>query len=152
MYYFAYGSNMDLGQMSKRLGREITSSEVKKASVRGWKLVFNKKASGNPEKQGYANIIADANEIVEGVLYEISEEEIDKLDDYEVYPTHYNRIGIEVALDTGEKVLAMTYIAQEDKIGTGLLPTREYLNKLLNAKPFLTPEYYDRLKAQPTLD
>jgi len=152
MYYFAYGSNMDLGQMSKRLGRKIAPSEVKKASVREWKLVFNKKADANPEKQGYANIVEDANEIVEGVLYEISEEDIEELDKYEGCPEHYKKMEIEVALDTGEKVVAITYIAQENKIGTGLLPTREYLNKLLNAKPFLTPEYYERLKAQPTLD
>ncbi|GEM_PF-3803897 len=29
MYYFAYGSNMDLKQMSERLGREINHSEIR---------------------------------------------------------------------------------------------------------------------------
>jgi len=115
-------------------------------------ISFNKRTNDNPEKKGYANIIEDANEIVEGVLYEITEEEMKELDRYEGCPEHYERMKIEVTWDTGKKVIAETYIARKDKIGTGLLPTKEYLNRLLNAKPFLSPEYYERLKSQQTLD
>ncbi len=115
-------------------------------------MVFNKRADADPERQGYANIVEDPTKIVEGVLYEISEDDFEKLDRYEGYPNHYNRIKIEVILDTGEKVVAETYIAQKEKTGSNLLPTREYLERLLSAKPFLSPEYYERLKSQRTLD
>ena len=67
--------------------------------------------------EGYANIIQDEKSVVEGIIYEISDSDIAKLDYYEGYPFHYDRIKVRVKLDDGQEVEAVTYIAQPDKIG-----------------------------------
>jgi gamma-glutamylcyclotransferase (GGCT)/AIG2-like uncharacterized protein YtfP len=67
--------------------------------------------------EGYANIIQDEKSVVEGIIYEISDSDMAKLDCYEGYPFHYDRIKVRVKLDDGQEVKAVTYIAQPDKIG-----------------------------------
>ena len=44
----------------------------------------------------------------------------------------------------------MVYVAL--KVGEGLRPTREYLGHLLAGRDLLPADYWERLKATPTLD
>lgn len=81
MYYFAYGSNMNEERMTKR-GVDFTTRQF--GVLKGYRLVFNKKASAGDWT--YANIEIDENDIVEGILYQISEAGIDSLDKFEGYP------------------------------------------------------------------
>ena len=64
---------------------------------------------------------------------------------------HYERrwVGV-VRTDTGETVQAIVYVAL--KTGTGLRPTRAYLGFLLAGRDLLPPDYWERLRATPTLD
>jgi gamma-glutamylcyclotransferase (GGCT)/AIG2-like uncharacterized protein YtfP len=148
MKYFAYGSNMNPERMRER---NINFSSREHAILRGWKLEFNKEASRNP-KEGYANIVPDENGIVEGILYEIQDSDLHKLDRCEGYPKHYCRRDIEVQLDNGQKVMATTYVANPSKVKEGLKPTREYLDHLLKGCDILSKEYCKNLKARETLD
>jgi len=148
MKYFAYGSNMDPERMK---GRKVNFSKRQRATLKGWRLEFNKKASQNL-KEGYANIVPCEEYIVEGVLYEIQNEDLENLDSYEGYPNHYSRIEVKVILDNDQEVSAITYIAQANKVKTGLKPSREYLEHLLKGYDVLSEDYCKRLGEWKTVD
>jgi gamma-glutamylcyclotransferase (GGCT)/AIG2-like uncharacterized protein YtfP len=149
MKYFAYGSNMDVKRMTEE--RKINFSLRKHATLKGFILKFNKVSSANPN-EGYANIVIDKNGTVEGVLYEILDSDLSKLDLFEGYPKHYNRIKIKIKLDNGQEVESVVYIAQPDKVKDGLKPTKKYLDHLLSAKDILTESYYKKLVLQEILN
>jgi gamma-glutamylcyclotransferase (GGCT)/AIG2-like uncharacterized protein YtfP len=147
MKYFAYGSNMDPERMRER---GVKFSIREHAILEGWRLEFNKMASRNPY-EGYANIMRDKRCVVEGIIYEIPSSDIAKLDCCEGYPFHYDKIKVRVKLDSGQEVEAVTYIAQPDKIRSGLKPSKEYLNHLLKGCNILPEEYCARLRERETL-
>lgn len=72
--YFAYGSNMDFNRLSER---KISFEFLGKAILPDYELKFNKIAS-KKTGIGYANIIIQVGECVEGLLFKI--ENIEKLD------------------------------------------------------------------------
>jgi gamma-glutamylcyclotransferase (GGCT)/AIG2-like uncharacterized protein YtfP len=146
--YFAYGSNMNLKRMGER---KIRFSQRNHATLSGWRLEFNKMASRNSQ-EGYANIVPDENETVEGILYEIEDSDISILDQYEGYPDHYGRSSVKVQLDETQKVESIAYIANPDKIKIGLKPTKEYLSHLLKGCDLLPELYCKRLMEVETLD
>lgn len=79
-YYFAYGSNLNIFQMMKRVGEWKTS---KRAYLKGYRLVFNVKS---PRWGGYAaNIQKTGNnqDTVYGVVYFLNEQKIAVLTSYE---------------------------------------------------------------------
>lgn len=148
MWYFAYGSNMSKNRMRSR---NVRFSKRRHAVLKGWRLEFNKIASHN-RREGYANIVRDENSTVEGVLYEIPDSDLQKLDQCEGYPSHYNRIEVEVQLDNGSKVRALTYVANPEKVKSGLKPSKEYLSYLLEGSDLLSEEYRRKLSGLETLD
>ena len=88
---------------------------------------------------------------MKGILYEIEESDLSKLDKFEGNPSHYRRTRIYVKLDNGEEVEATTYIAQPGKVNSGLKPIKEYLNNLLKGCDLLSKEYCEKLRRMPTL-
>jgi gamma-glutamylcyclotransferase (GGCT)/AIG2-like uncharacterized protein YtfP len=130
--YFAYGSNMDPRQMRDRLNCDVRRREA--ARLPGYRLVFNKKSFSRPGS-GAANVIPCARSIVEGVLYEISEDALHQLDRYEGSPWHYERKRVAVAKSCGSVVKEVyLYVAQNPTLlAEGLRPTSEYLALLLAA-------------------
>jgi len=148
MRYFAYGSNMDPERMRER---SISFSQRIRAVLKGYRLEFNKVASRNPQ-EGYANVVKFENGIVEGVLYEIPDSDLSKLDRFEGYPNHYNRVKVKVKLNDGQEVEAVAYIAQPNKMRDGLKPSRDYLDHLLAAKDILSESYRRKLEAWQPLD
>jgi len=129
IFYFAYGSNMDRNRMIEERDVRILSEKV--GFIEGWKIVFNKIATF-PSGSGYANIAKEKNSKVYGVLYEIEDSDLGKLDKYEGYPTHYKREQITVILNNGKKIIAEVYIAQGNQTQEGLKPTKEYMKYLIN--------------------
>jgi len=83
--------------------RGIRFSRREHAVLEGFRLEFNKLSSRNP-REGYANIVKDAESVVEGILYEIEESDLRRLDRWEGYPSHYRRARVYVKLDNGEEV------------------------------------------------
>lgn len=81
--YFAYGSNLNIFQMMKRVGEWTTS---KRAYLEGYRLVFNVKP---PRWDGFAaNIKKTGNnqDKVYGVVYFLRESKIDVMTSYEGVP------------------------------------------------------------------
>jgi len=146
--YFAYGSNMSAKRMEER---GVRFSSRRHATLEGFKLVFNKASSSNP-REGYANIVESEGSVVEGVLYEVDEEGLRRLDAHEGYPRHYDRVVVPVKLDDGRVVEAFTYVAQPSVTRDGLKPSRRYLSYLLDGGDLLPRSYLERLNRAETLD
>jgi gamma-glutamylcyclotransferase len=130
--------------------RNISFSKRVHSVLKNYSLKFNKVAS-HSSKKGYANIVPEKNGVVEGVLYDVSDSDLPKLDRYEGHPDHYDRIDAKVQLDNKREVEAVTYIAQSDKVREGLIPSKNYLDHLLAASDVLSKSYLDKLKSQETL-
>jgi gamma-glutamylcyclotransferase (GGCT)/AIG2-like uncharacterized protein YtfP len=150
MKYFAYGSNCNPAIMKKK-GVRFTASQH--AVLPNFRLLFNKKAlrENLPPGIGFANINPDPNGTVEGMLYDLVEEDLGKLDDSERYPDHYTRVDVTVQTKDGT-VPCMAYQAQPDKIADGLKPSRNYLNHILAAKDFLSWQYFEALDKSQTYE
>lgn len=143
MNYFAYGSNMNIKRM---LERGVFFSSKEKGTLKGYKFIINKKSQKNPNI-GFANIIRDDNSEVEGIIYEVSENDILKLDKYEGYPKHYNRVTY--IINNKECVI---YIANQEWTSVNELEsTEEYKNHILEGKEFLSENYYKKLLEIKTL-
>jgi len=99
---------------------------------------------------GFANIVKGEGR-VEGILYEIDETSLKRLDYYEGILDHYNRIEVEVNCEA-QPLKAWVYVANENKIKEGLKPRREYLNHLLKGRDLLSEEYIEELQAVETID
>ena len=133
------------------IARKINFSKRVHATLRNFDLKFNKVANADP-KMGYANIVLTIDHIVEGVIYDILDKDLIKLDRFEGHPSHYKKIKVKVSLDDGSQVDAATYIAHPDKTVNTSKPTKEYLNHLLTARDILSEDYYRKLESMETLD
>ena len=105
MFYFAYGSNMNLEQMKERCPR---SNFIGKASLKGYKFAY----SGYSHTWGgaTANIIESKGEIVRGGLFKIDKECLRKLDECEGYNSKaYDRALLEVQHENG-RIYEETYV------------------------------------------
>ena len=78
MYYIAYGSNLNMWQMSYRCP---DAKPVGKSVMKGWRLVFN----------GVATIVPDDEYDTPVGIWQISERDEKALDRYEGYPYLYRK-------------------------------------------------------------
>jgi len=124
MWYFAYASNMNRRQIEARVQRTLLRWMV--ARLDGYALRFNKLSTVN--QSGKANIVPDESDVVWGVLFELSEEEFQRLARFEA---GYSRKTIEVACgEPAARFSAETFVAKPD--GSELLPTSQYLQIILD--------------------
>ena len=143
MNYFAYGSNMNIKRL---LERGVFFSAKEKGSLKGYRFIINKRSQKNPNI-GFANIIKDSSSHVEGVIYDVSQEDILKLDKFEGYPKHYRRENH--IINNKECVV---YIANEEWTSANELEsTEEYKNHILEGREFLSENYYNKLLEIKTL-
>ena len=142
--YFAYGSNMSPAQIAERVG-EVANAQP--ARLEGYELRFNKRSQAKPPC-GYANIVPAQEKKVYGVLYDLDENQLGKIDDREgTTGGHYARALVNVLLNNETDVEAVAYVACPEKVEEGLLPTRKYLNHLLAAYKWLPADYLAWLKS-----
>jgi gamma-glutamylcyclotransferase (GGCT)/AIG2-like uncharacterized protein YtfP len=118
--YFAYGSNMDPGQMNDRCpGSELLG----KARLPGYRFIIN--------SRGVATVIPEASGSVHGVLWDIDDRHESALDRHEGvrYNTYFKK---EIALENeeGNVVHALVYIARDTEPGT---PREGYMEKIIGA-------------------
>lgn len=144
--HFAYGSNMDPTRIAERLKR---LPQATRAYLNGYRLRFNKRAKGKPGI-GWANIVrGEDSDTVYGLLYDLTEEELKKLDGFEgVIEGHYRRKTVAVQLAGGTMVPAIACVACPEWVEDNLLPTPEYLNRLLAAGDYLPADYVAALQKQ----
>jgi len=136
--YFAYGSNLDLKRIKQRMGK---IPPFQRARLPGYRLAFNKRASGGGV---YANIVREAREEVWGVIYQCTHQEIEVLDRYEgVAGGHYRQVCVDVELENSEVVGAITYVAGDAFVCPEGRPSQEYLRHIVDgARKHGLPEQY----------
>lgn len=123
---------------------EFTSRS--RGTLSGFRLLFNKMALRDrlPDGIGFANINRDPTGTVEGVVYDIHDEQLQRLDESERYPDHYGRILVSIETETG-LLECQTYQARPEKCADGLVPSRNYLNHILAGRDFLSEQYFEAL-------
>lgn len=98
--YFAYGSNLSFKQMGERCPKH---KKVGKGVLEGYKWFIS--------SRGYANVIESLGDVVQGFVYEISEENERSLDLREgVHRGLYRREILPVVLAEGGSVDCLVYI------------------------------------------
>jgi gamma-glutamylcyclotransferase (GGCT)/AIG2-like uncharacterized protein YtfP len=121
------------------------------AKLDGYRIAFNKTSAANPV-EGFANIIPDDDSTVEGALYKVEFQSVERLDYFEGYPDAYRREEVWVTTSDGGKHKAITYIANDNQTSDSLKPSREYLNHLLRGRDLLSAEYCSLLEKTDTFD
>lgn len=147
MLYFAYGSNMDFGQMRKRCPSAIT---ITTASLRHHRLAFTRFAESRGG--GVADIVPSDGDVVEGVIYEIKDDDAKRLDGYEgIGENYYQRLQVRPTLHAGEVIEVFAYKAVEQG---NFQPSKAYIGRLIAGAKYhgLSPQYIATLEAIETAD
>ncbi len=142
MKYFAYGSNMSEKRM---IDRGLIPSGKQVAYLDNYEFLINKRSYKDP-KVGYANVAEKKDSVVEGILYEVRDKEIEMLDRFEGYPSHYDRKILNLRLSNGVFVEGVVYIANFGWTSPKQLKTTiEYKNFILEGKEWISENYYNFL-------
>ena len=119
MYYFAYGCNLNRKQMLERCPQ---SQPKFIAPLHNYKPIFV--GWSRQWRGGVANIRRASGERVPGAIYEVSEEDLRRLDRYEGSDNQH--LNVIVNDEDGEPIEAMTYINIRQTEETK--PSMEYLS------------------------
>lgn len=150
--YFAYGSNMNLpylkSWLTQRGGRPDGIRGASPASLAGYRLAFNFPATGGHT----ANLVEAKDGVVHGVLMEIDEQTLQRLEQKDNVPRAYQRAKVTVSDTEGktrDDVIAL--IAPADRCKEGA-PSKKYLEQLVKgAEDFKLPaDYVATLRATET--
>ena len=118
MYYFAYASNLNRKQM---LERAPSAKPRFSTTLPNYKLIFS--GWSRARRGAVASIQQSHGDRVMGGLYEINEQDMARLSQYE--GTDYTTTSVVVFRDTGEAVEAITF-AKKRQQDEGK-PSPEYL-------------------------
>ncbi len=148
LWYFGYGSNMDLTSLG---AKGVVPRASERALLRGWRLRFNVQHWFRHEG-GVGNIepSTEPGAVVRGVVHACEEGDLAALDAAEAYGHGYDRIEVAVATDAGER-RAVTYVGMAFILDDACLPTQRYLNILIQGatKAGLDPAYVEELRRHP---
>ena len=89
LLYFAFGSNMHLGQMATRCPE---SRYVGIAKLHGWRFQIN--------DRGFANVVPSRHDCVEGLVYRLNLNDEANLDRNEGVPTAYQKRNLDIEVFT----------------------------------------------------
>ena len=145
LHYFAFGANMS-SLVLRRRGIEVLSREP--ARLRGYRLAFD--LAGVPwVEPAFASIVADPEHDVFGVLYQLTPEQLGRIDSYE--GRGYSVIEVEVEGKRSGTKRSRTYQTKHPTLG--LRPSRRYLRILCEAarENALPPSYLRELRAHPSV-
>jgi len=148
MLYFSYGSFID----SETLKRHCPKAQyVGKAILPNWEVQFN--FLSRTYKGGVTGIEPAVAKLVRGVLYDVSNEELQHLDSIEGVPEGiYYRQTIYVVDESGKPMKAVTYRTTNPR--GPFKPMRKYLDLMIKgAKEHgLEQDYIQQLEAIETID
>jgi gamma-glutamylcyclotransferase len=125
--YFAYGSNLNGAQMrsrcrgARRVGRAVLPNHA---------LAFG----GFSCRWGgaVASVVRARGERVEGLLYELDDADVRRLDGFEGHPFAYVRVVRFVVAEDGRRRRVVTYVQREEALSPSS-PPRGYLGVLRRA-------------------
>jgi|SRR5579863_1456701 len=143
--YFAYASNMEPAQIQARCPDHrffsVARAEHYALAFTRWSRSWN---------SGTADILPTRNGEVFGVLYEISLDDLKRLDKFTLSPQAYVRGDLAVKAGK-ESFPAMTYFAVREG---GFLPSEKYLGQIVQGAEFfnLPKAYIQYLKSIKTHD
>ena len=144
--WFAYDEMMN-PEIIKEQGLEYRAAFS--VSLSAFRLVFNKIPldNGGKEKLGLPNIAPTLDNLgmLEGVLYEMPEENLKKLDALYHYPEEYQRKKMRFTAHDFHFVNGIVYIAQNNRTQSGLLPSKEILKKYKGCRKYLSRLYLSKL-------
>ena len=139
MLYFAYGSNMLRSRLeNQKKGGEQIGQVIDRGTgvLLGYTIKFNKKSI---DGSGKTNITEGDGSRVLGVIYELTDVQINLLEKIEV---GYKKLSVDIVLESNT-IQSDTFLAKPETIQDGLLPTRDYLNFLiLGAREHNFPKDY----------
>lgn len=116
--YFTYGSNMHSARIERRVG---AVRDLGRGRLAGYRHRFNKHGRDGTAK---GNIVAEPGSEVQGVLYELTDAQLERLAELE---GGYRRVLREVEhLGTGEMIAVVTFEAIAPV--EGLRPNAVYLS------------------------
>jgi hypothetical protein len=141
--YFAFGSNLDAEQMAQRCPGS-------RAGFRA-RLCDHRIAFTHPSRRwggGAADVIPAAGHDVWGLVWELTDTDLERLDGYE---QGYRRCNLEVVDDAGrvQRVISYSVVDKGEHE-----PTRAYLDKMLRwGEHWRLPEpYLEQLRGFSTLE
>ncbi len=149
--YVSYGSNMDPARLAARTGADPARVAARYAvRLRGFRLAFAKR---NDDGTGFATLLAEHAAEAEGIAYDLTDDELARLDRVEGVPGHYLRAIVEVIPRAGGPALAaVTYLANPARLADGLKPPCWYLAHFLAARDLLSPAWVAWLERVETAD
>lgn len=106
MFYFAYGSNLNVERLK---GRCPSTQKIAEGVLKGYKLGFQNNNSGRI----VANIIESPEDSVKGILYHIADAERKILDSCEGHPIVYKRTKVNIDIEGANTVECETYIMEQ---------------------------------------
>lgn len=126
-------------------------------TLSAYKTVFQK-IPPDPEnyKEGVGLITIVTTEsnlgMMEGILYEIDDSYLPKLDAFYGHPQEYQRTKVRLTKHDFTFVNGFCYIAQIEKTDPQLLPCQAQLDEYRNAKKILSKLYLSRMVTQATVE
>lgn len=127
--YFAYGSNLNLEELSAASATYGLPDDAIKPFSPAWlpdmNLVFDYYSTSRGG--GTLNVQPVKGGLVSGYLLQLSPGAWKLLDQKEGHPNYYQRRPVTVLLDDGQYLRAQTYVARADRTGAFVAPTAEYL-------------------------
>jgi hypothetical protein len=148
IFYFAYGSNMNSTVFQGR--RRMRPTKIERAILKNYRLVFNQ--PGIPWiEPSFANIERAEGEFIEGVLYEITEDEMHLLDLSEGGGA-YDIVTSQAEGEVSGPVIAHTFMTND--VASGLHPSQRYMNILVAGanEHALSAEWIAKLQEAPYRD
>jgi gamma-glutamylcyclotransferase (GGCT)/AIG2-like uncharacterized protein YtfP len=148
MFYFAYGSNLDCGQMRERCP---SARFVAVAKLGGHSLAFTRKS--RDRNCGVADVVPAQDQCAWGAVYEIHDRDIARLDVSEGYLTGRTKNAssreerhVEVDGDPKRPLLAWIYFATREEKPP--LPNAEYKRLIVDGARFwhLPDDYISELE------
>lgn len=126
--YFAYGSNLDGGQMRARVPG---AKKLDVGCLEGYEFGFagHSRTWNGP----VATIRKTPGSVVWGVVYELPAGGLPALDRFEGYPRVYQRKTVSVRRPSGAHVDAVTYYLPSSARASAAIPNPEYVQRIVRA-------------------
>lgn len=143
MRCFAYGSNMNLTQMKSRCPG---AKRIGNGRLEGYEICFPR-TSPLRQGKGVASVCEKADTHIEGVVFELTDLDLKRLDECEGVPENYIRKPMKILISNDREVFAETYVAIP-MIGGPFKPSKAYMDTIIQGaiENGLPNDYIEKLK------